>query len=75
MMVVPVETEPSFRPGNPELMFSTASYLVDGNSPFDVSPDGMRFLLLKEFGENPDAAQIHVVLNWHQELLEKVPVK
>jgi len=44
----------------------------------DVSADGQRFLMIKEpegeeVGEVP--RKLVVVLNWHQELLELVPVK
>ena len=40
-----------------------------------LSPDGQRFLMLKRPGPTEaDPARINVVLNWHQELLERVPV-
>jgi len=35
-----------------------------------VRPDGQRFLLMKE--ERPRSAQIVVVLNWVEELKEKI---
>ena len=44
---------------------------------YDVSPDGRRFLLLvdvpKEDGEVPPPQQVHVVVNWTEELKERVP--
>ena len=43
--------------------------------PFDISPDGQQFLMIKEEAEASSAeAEIVVVLNWHQELLERVPI-
>ena len=41
---------------------------------YDVSPDGQRFLMLKP-SEQAQAAptQINVVLNWFEELKQKVP--
>ena len=41
---------------------------------YDVSPDGQRFLMLKP-SESAEAAptQINVVLNWFEELKQKVP--
>ena len=41
---------------------------------YDVSPDGQRFLMLKPI-EQAQAAptQINVVLNWFEELKQKVP--
>ena len=43
-----------------------------------VSPDGQRFLFLREpvtitGDEDAEPSQIHVVLNWFQELTERVP--
>ncbi len=35
------------------------------------SPDGQRFLMIKEAG--PEATQINVVLNWFEELKRLVP--
>ena len=39
---------------------------------YDVSPDGQRFLMVKA-GQEQAAAQINVVLNWFEELKQKVP--
>ena len=78
MMVVAVETDPTFSPGNPELLFA-APYLgsaLGRNRPWDLAEDG-RFLMIKESatGQEPQLApQIVVVENWFQELIERVPV-
>ena len=78
MMVVEVETEPTFNPGNPELLFVAPYYRPAGvgrGRPFDVAEDG-RFLMIRESNTGQEAepsSQILVVLNWHQELLERVP--
>ena len=78
MMVAPIETEPTFSPGNPEVLFEARSFPVPGGPRrFDIAPDGQRFLMIKEGGttsEDAAPSQITVVLNWHQELLERVPV-
>ena len=39
-----------------------------GQDPFDVSPDGQRFLIHQQSSEAAENAQIHVVLNWSEEL-------
>ena len=39
---------------------------------YDVSPDGQRFLMLKAT-DQPAPTQINVVLNWFEELKQKVP--
>ena len=52
-------------------------YLVRGLRAYDVSPDGERFLMLKEIGPTDEGsmppAQV-VVLNWVEELKARVPV-
>ena len=74
-----VETEPTFSPGIPmPVVEGDYVYAPGQGRNFEVSPDGQRFLMLKNAGETgtEDAApaQIHVVLNWFQELTERVPV-
>jgi hypothetical protein len=42
-----------------------------------VSPVDGRFLMITrsgQTGEDAPAAEVNVVLNWHQELLERVPI-
>ena len=42
----------------------------------DNPPDGQRFLMIKAAGpEGGAATQINVVLNWFEELKQRVPVK
>ena len=52
---------------------------VLGSRHYDVSPDGQRFLLLKDApppdGQKPAAPEIHVVVNWQEELKAKLPAK
>ena len=78
VMVVAVETEPTFSPGNPEILFS-APYRISGpgrGRPWDVAADG-RFLMVRESaaGQNTEATpRIVMVQNWFQELSERVPV-
>ena len=55
-------------------LMDVGAFLVSGAvSPrLAVSPDGERFLMVRKApGER---RQINVVLNWHQELLERVPI-
>ena len=50
------------------------------NSPtrqWDLAPDGQRFLMITSGGADvarSERAEINVVLDWHQELLERVPI-
>ena len=74
MMVVPIETEPTFTQGTVDLLFDLGSYLKPPDLPYRrvaISPEGDRFLLLNAGGGSDETAQttsIHVVLNWFEEL-------
>ena len=72
MMVVGVQSEPAFSSGRPQLVFE-GPYLTDlfATSNYDISPDGQRFLMIKE--EEGQQDQINVVLNWTEELKRLVP--
>ena len=75
MMVVSVETDPTFLSGRPEVLFEgtyVTSRISTGNPYYDISPDGQRFLMIKS-AEGSQSAQINVVLNWFEELKRLVP--
>jgi hypothetical protein len=84
IMSVEVETEPTFKPGKPKVLFK-GTYVSEGalsGTLWDISPDGKRFLMLKppaSAGAAPTAAvpqpKIHIVVNWFEELKQRVPVK
>ena len=76
MMVVDYQTQPTFSAGKPRLLFE-GNYIANNGAGayYSVAPDGQRFLMVKA----PDQAQvaltqINVVLNWFEELKQKVPV-
>jgi eukaryotic-like serine/threonine-protein kinase len=74
MMTVEVTTQPSFSMGKPRKMFQGPYVPTRATTPFyDVSPDGQRFLMLKPTEQAQAPTQINVVLNWFEELKEKVP--
>jgi hypothetical protein len=76
-MSVAVEGGATFRAGNPTLLFE-GRYLMNAvfaGRTYDVSPDGQRFLMIKE-GTSTDqasASQVIVVQNWLEELKRLVP--
>jgi Tol biopolymer transport system component len=75
MMAVDIATQPSFAAGKPRMLFEgpyEAPPVPIAN--YDVSPDGQRFLMVKP-SEQEQAAptKINVVLNWFEELKQKVP--
>ena len=71
-MAIPVQTEPSFAAGNAEELFSgyfAPSGGLSGHT-YDVSPDGERFLMIKE---SEISAEFVLVQNWFEELKRLVP--
>ena len=84
MMAVMIETEPAFAVGNPEVLFSGEYYVTLSNRPYDISPDGKRFLMIKEAPEPSEAAapvetppitELIVVDNWDAALERITPVE
>ena len=76
LMVVRVETEPTFTSTTPEVVFNLVDFTLVPGREYDIAPDGDRFLFQRGQGEQVAAgtASLVFVLNWHQELLERVPV-
>ncbi len=76
LMAVGVQTEPSFAPGAAEEVFG--GYYAPGGGAvgrtYDVSPDGERFLMIKESGsDETSSTEFILVLNWFEELKRLVP--
>jgi eukaryotic-like serine/threonine-protein kinase len=75
MMVVDITTRPSFAVGRPRMLFEGGQYMPPAGpypypfANYDVSPDGQRFLMVTRESK----PQINVVLNWFEELKQKVP--
>ncbi|MBI3694132.1 MAG: PD40 domain-containing protein [Acidobacteria bacterium] len=77
MMVVDITLQP-FRPGKPRILWegeyahglsSFCGPAGPSSSNYDVTPDGKRFLMIKE-QESPElvSTRVQVVLNWPEEL-------
>ena len=73
-MVAAVETEPEFRTGEPRALFE-ARYerALLGFTNYDVAPDGS-FVMVRG-DRQPPPRRINIVLNWFEELKQKVPVE
>jgi hypothetical protein len=67
IMAVPIEPGATFKSGPPARLFSLGTPTVSGGraraTPYDVSPDGQRFLIGVPAGD-PSSSLITVVLNW-----------
>jgi serine/threonine-protein kinase len=76
LMSAPIEPGNSFTAGTPTVVLKGAYLSPQNGRMYDVSPDGRRFLLIKESraaGEEPRAPQLIVVQNWLEELKRLVP--
>ena len=75
MMTVDITPLPNFSAGRPTLLFEGQYEPTRVSSAnYDVSPDGQRFLMLKASEAQEGApTQINVVLNWFEELRQRVP--
>ena len=81
IMAVDIDTRKGFVALKPHPLFE-GRYLI--NNPmrgYDVTPDGEHFVLIRQSTEAAKPAQplptpqMHVVLNWTEELKRRVPVK
>ena len=76
LMVVPVTMGPGLDVGAPDTRVEGQFFDFLGRSAYDVAPDGRVVIIRRGDGTSEDAAspRLSVVLNWHTELLERVPV-
>ena len=74
MIATEVVTHSSFAVGQTYVLFegpyATVARRASEGAGYDVSSDGVRFLMDKQSGE---ATHINVVLNWFEELTRRVP--
>ncbi len=74
MMAVEITTDPTFSPGTPKVLFEGDFQMgTVTRAIYDVTPDGQRFVMVQEGGSDSAPTQINVVLNWFEELKQRVP--
>jgi len=76
MSVAVDSTGSTFKWGVPEMLFPAPYSGFDGGvgpRNYDLSPDGRRFLTLKDGRANSEATQLVVIENWFEELKQRVP--
>jgi Tol biopolymer transport system component len=76
LMAVPVQTTPTLTVGTPVKLFEGPYFRGLNLRTYDVSPDGLRFLMIKEVGSGEDTSErprIIIVQNWFEELKRLVP--
>jgi hypothetical protein len=76
-MAVAVQTEPAFKLGNSVSLFrgKYLSWSYWAGHTWDISPDGKRFLMIKQSGSAEILGKINIVVNWFEELKQRVPTK
>jgi hypothetical protein len=79
---VPVNTKSIFKAEKPKTLFRKMFIVADSSSPpWDISPDGKRFLMIKQPVSIDSAAavngprRINIILNWFEELKQRAPAK
>ena len=75
LMVVAVESGPTFTAATPQVLFEGRyRWVFDPGSPeYDVSADGQRFLMAKPREQEAHITHLNLVLNWFEELKQRVP--
>jgi serine/threonine-protein kinase len=73
LMAVSVQTRPAFSPGARRLLIPTTAEPGAISRPnFDVAPNGQQFLMVQS--PQTGQTQFNVVLNWTEELKQRVPL-
>ena len=76
LTAIPVQTGPSFSFGNPEVVIEQTYSGGPIGRHYDISPDGKRFLMIKQIDPDDGTARTQLILvqNWLEELKRLVPV-
>ncbi len=80
LVAVDVRTQPTFSFGRPMPIPIERAVLGGNGRYYDVTPDGKQFLVVmppdaQNAAARPPAERINVVLNWFEELKQRVPMK
>ena len=77
VLSVDVVTEPTFALGDQQTLPIEGFTVVAFHRDYDITPDGERLLMVFPADQTEAATtstQINIVLNWFQELTERVPL-
>ena len=73
MLVVAIAMQPTLTVGTPRVLFERHYERGPGFRPnYDVAPDGQRFVMIKASEQEVARIQLHVLLNWFDELRRRV---
>ncbi len=74
LVAVQVTVEPTFLPGQQDVLFSMNDYLPgEGHPMYDVSPDDQSFVMLRIGDDETAASELILVQNFFEELKRLVP--
>jgi serine/threonine-protein kinase len=74
IMVTEINTQPAFNSTRPKVLFAGSFAQSPSRYNYDVSRDGQRFVMLNAGEDERTPTQINVLLNWFEELKQKVPI-
>jgi serine/threonine-protein kinase len=74
MMAVPISTNPVFSSGAPHELFDVSQMFFPNSllANYDISPDGKRFVMIRNTRKSTDTQACNVILNWTHELQQKL---
>ena len=80
MLVVDIQTRPTFSAGKPRLLFETPQAALQPfaalGADYSVTADGQRFLMVRSREQvQASLTQINVVMNWFEELKRRAPLR
>lgn len=73
MMSVPVQTQPAFSFGKSRELFDVTQMFLPNTElgNYDVTPDGQRFIMVRNTNASHSSTTINMILNWVEELRER----
>ena len=74
LMAVDITTDPTLRWTNERTLPIEGFVTVNARRDYDITPDGEQFLMVFPAEADTERQQINIVLNWFEELKERVPV-
>ena len=74
LMAVDITTEPTLRWTNERTLPIEGFITVNARRDYDITPDGEQFLMVFPAEADTERQQINIVLNWVEELKERVPL-
>ena len=79
IMAASINTTPDLNIGKQRILFEDKYALLGGRMTWDIDPEGKRFLMAKDYidssaEEGATLPKINVIVNWFEELKERVPV-